>query len=400
MKPIIKPGIRRAFPLFALTLLSAGFASAQTLLLSDNFDTVGVGNTEPPFNGAAALAADQAGTLAPLTYSLASTGWDGYIQRGNGDQMLLAGYDFPEGGSASNGQVFASLNYNFAADANTLNSPLEIKFNLVVTDSADPENWGTIALGAFQNLFVNDNRNKFSSLFRDSGATQQFQGNGTTEPTAGTEIGSTMTFTDGDEITLLLSDTAGTGSAFAGNGSVAKIFINGNLQFTSPDLGLTASDGFISFQANGTKAYYDNLAITAITAVIADPFAVWMATNFPEIEAPDNAPTADPDQDGIPNLVEYVLQGGNPSDFNTAILPTLDASGENFIFTYLRRTAATGTTQIFQYGSNLSDWTDVPVNNGGLVAITSPEAGIEQVDITVAKGTETKLFGRLQVHQP
>jgi hypothetical protein len=130
--------------------------------------------------------------------------------------------------------VFASLNYNFADDANALNSPLEIKFNLDVTDSADPANWGTIAVGAFQNLFVNDNRNKFSSLFRDNGATQQFQGNGTTEPITGTEIGSTMTFTDGDEITLLLSDTAGTGSAFNGNGSVARIYVNDVLQFTSP----------------------------------------------------------------------------------------------------------------------------------------------------------------------
>jgi hypothetical protein len=125
-----------------------------------------------------------------------------------------------------------------------------------------------------------------------------------------------------------------------------------------------------------------------------------MTTNFPEIEAPENAPTADPDKDGIANLVEYVVQGGDPSVSTTGILPTLDASGENFVFTYLRRTAATGVTQTFQYGNDLSGWTDVPIIEGGMISITSPEAGIEQVVITVDKGAEIELFGRLQVTRP
>jgi fibronectin-binding autotransporter adhesin len=137
--------------------------------------------------------------------------------------------------------------------------------------------------------------------------------------------------------------------------------------------------------------------LKVLNGPITDPFDNWMSTNFPDIESPDNQATADPDHDGIENLVEYVLKNGDPDSSSNGILPTLSASGANFVFTYLRRTAATGTTQTFQYGNDLSGWTDVLVIDGGIVSITSPEAGIEQVVITVAKGAETKLFGRLQV---
>ncbi len=148
---------------------------------------------------------------------------------------------------------------------------------------------------------------------------------------------------------------------------------------------------------------YSGVTITGTGSVlvqngpIADPFANWMSTNFPAIAAPDDAPSADPDNDGIANLMEYVLQGGDPSAATTGTLPTVNASATNFVFTYLRRTTATGTTQTFQYSSNLNDWADIPVIDGGIVSITSPEAGTEQVVITVAKGSNTKLFGRLQV---
>ena len=135
----------------------------------------------------------------------------------------------------------------------------------------------------------------------------------------------------------------------------------------------------------------------------ADPFANWMATNYPSIVSPDNQPGADPDNDGIANLVEYLLQGGDPSVSTTGILPTLDASGANFVFTYFRRAAAVGTTQTFEYSTTLGagSWTPVAIPGSGVtVSPNTPSAGIDQVQIIVAKGANTKLFGRLQVTQP
>jgi len=149
------------------------------------------------------------------------------------------------------------------------------------------------------------------------------------------------------------------------------------------------SDGFIT----GTGS------LIVQNGPIADPFANWMATNYPTLVSPDNQPAADPDDDGIENLIEYVLEGGDPSVSSADILPTLDASGANFVFTYLRRAAATGTTQIFQYGTDLSGWTDVAIPGGAGVVVTGL-GGIDEVEITVAKGVNSKLFGRLQVTAP
>lgn len=113
----------------------------------------------------------------------------------------------------------------------------------------------------------------------------------------------------------------------------------------------------------------------------------------------DTSPNGDPDNDGIDNLLEYILRDGHPGTSNPGILPTLNASGTDFVFTFYRRAASTvDTTQVFQYGSNLNAWTNVPVTNGGQVAITqnTPSLGIDQVVITIPKGSNTSLFGRVQ----
>lgn len=149
-----------------------------------------------------------------------------------------------------------------------------------------------------------------------------------------------------------------------------------------------------------TTVFIDDVRVVQIAA--ADPFGSWMTTSFPAIDAPANAPTADPDNDGIANLLEYVLQGGDPSVSNTGILPTLDASGENFVFTYYRRAAATGVSQTFEYGTTLNGWTPVAIPGGSGVTITpdTPGTGIDKVEISSVIGTNTKLFGRLKVAQP
>ncbi len=161
----------------------------------------------------------------------------------------------------------------------------------------------------------------------------------------------------------------------------------------------------------GNGAVYDSTnsggAITGngkiqVGTVPADPFANWMSTNYPSIGSPNNQAGADPDNDGIENLLEYALQGGDPSVSNPGILPTVNASGANFVFTYSRRTAATGTTQTFQYSPDLgaTSWTDLAIPGGAGVVVGDPVDGIEQVQITVLKGTNTKLFGRLKVTKP
>lgn len=152
---------------------------------------------------------------------------------------------------------------------------------------------------------------------------------------------------------------------------------------------------------NSDPVYYDDLNVAA---PISDPFVTWIGPFFPGITDPMViGEAADPDHDGLSNLMEYVLQDGDPAVSSTAILPTASITDAALRFIFHRRAATvTGTTQTFQYGSNLGDWTDVPITNGSLVTITAdtPSAGIDEVVVTVPQAAKTKLFGRFKVTKP
>ena len=222
-------------------------SSASTLLLSDNFNTVTTFGVSE-FNSH--LATDQSGILAPVTYAVAGYDQDYKIQHGNGGYMLLAGWF-----NSVSLDLYASLNTNFAAYANSYNQPLKVQFDLMLTSASNPNNWATIAIGSSKNAFVNNTTNKFSSLFRLNGGTQQFA--------SGTDVSGGFTWNaTNSTITVILSDTNNVGSPFNGNGSVGRIYVNGILAYTRTLSQMTATDGYISSEANGVMAYYDNMSVS------------------------------------------------------------------------------------------------------------------------------------------
>lgn len=244
----------KSLPLAAMTaLIITGQASAATLLFSDNFNTEGVGPAA--FNDAGKLAADQAGTLATTTYSInTGAGWDGAFQRGNGGMMLM----YAGTGGYGSSEMRASVNQNFATAANDLGLSLEIEFNMSVSSGVAADDWTSFSIGSSQNPFITASTVGFGSLFRDNGGTEQWDG--------GSSVGGSATFTDGNMITFVLSNAAGSGSAFISDGAtdIAKMYVNGTLSGTWSNLDLGPNDGFISFHANNTVAQIDNLSVTAI----------------------------------------------------------------------------------------------------------------------------------------
>jgi autotransporter-associated beta strand protein len=141
-----------------------------------------------------------------------------------------------------------------------------------------------------------------------------------------------------------------------------------------------------------------------LTVTTGPTFASYVAWSGRGIHNLSGAPSADDDDDGIANVLEYVL-GGNPRAATSGILPAATASAGNLVFTFHRIHATTvDTTQIFQHGTNLSGWTDVPIVAGGIVAIRpdTPQAGTDTVTITITvpAGTEPRIFGRLKVTTP
>jgi len=132
-----------------------------------------------------------------------------------------------------------------------------------------------------------------------------------------------------------------------------------------------------------------------------DPYAGWIESFTPNPLLPDDAsklPTADPDGDGIANLMEYVLAGGNPVVPSLSILPTLASVGDDLVLSYTRNDESEAdTTQVGQWTTDLTIWNDVVpvvVNENGALA--------DDMTVTVPKSNAVngKLFLRLKATMP
>lgn len=114
----------------------------------------------------------------------------------------------------------------------------------------------------------------------------------------------------------------------------------------------------------------------------------------------NNGSAMDPDNDGISNLLEYVL-GGDPLSNNRTILPfrSDDATSINFSFT--RSDASETDVQLnVQWSTDLVNWTNIPVGAGDSAGVTVLEGGgaddIVTVVIPKSNAVNGKLFVRLK----
>jgi autotransporter-associated beta strand protein len=217
---------------------------------------------------------------------------------------------------------------------------------------------------------------------------------GTTSHTGGTTVnGGTLRLGNGsspthlaDAAEMIVTTGAMLHLDYAGTDQINSLWVDG-LQMP---VGIySATSGFIT--GGGT--------LTVTSGPASADYAAWSGRGIHDLIG---GPSADDDDDGIANLLEYVL-GGNPRAASTDILPAAATSSGHLVFTFRRVHATTAdTTQIFQYGTDLSGWTDVPIVAGGMVAIQpdTPQSGTDTVTITVPAGTNPRMFGRLKVTLP
>jgi Immunoglobulin domain len=169
---------------------------------------------------------------------------------------------------------------------------------------------------------------------------------------------------------------------------------------TSPTLSAfsasTASAGTYTCTAS-------NAVGSATTAPIileyADAYQAY-AASFSLNSVTSGAPEEDFDNDGIDNLLEFVL-GGSPTSSNANLLKNATTTpapgGRNLVFFYDRKTAANAITQIMETSPSLTGiWTPAVHGVAGVVISTSTLDGqTERVTATIPS-TETKLFVRLK----
>lgn len=158
--------------------------------------------------------------------------------------------------------------------------------------------------------------------------------------------------------------------------------------FTTPQTyTVTAQDG-------RTQTY------TVTVTAGPSPFSVWAADPAQGLTAGANdGPLDDPDRDGFPNLLEFVL-GGSPMLSSQAIRPRLTPSGGDWVCSYDRsHLSKLSTTQVVEYGDDLTGWTPLPIplESAGTVMIT-PGATSDLVEVVIPPQAG-KCFVRLRVSE-
>jgi hypothetical protein len=193
-------------------LVVIGSAHATTVLLTDNFNESPANTSVGTFNDN--LGATQGGTLANVTYSIQGTNY--VAQHSDGGARLLVAT-----ATDGNGNGSVSLNNNFATQANAANQALRISFNIHSVDTfGDTTRWVQFNVGSAQHLDVANTSATVGVLFRVNGGSQILNG--------GAALVGSTSWAANDLVTITLSGTGGTGSAFNGNGTVATISIGGN----------------------------------------------------------------------------------------------------------------------------------------------------------------------------
>ena len=186
---------------------------------------------------------------------------------------------------------------------------------------------------------------------------------------------------------------------FAGNVSTVKT--------TQFDYGILLGTSTEGYHWNWSGESYFNIgesmgkAMMSLIPAQSTGFSAWTSNSAQGLTAGVNdSPSADPDVDGISNLMEFAL-GGAPMVSSRTILPKLEKPAGNWLFEYDRSdlSLSPATTQVVEYGSDLIGWTQViiPATSANSVTITlgSPS---DRVTVTIPN-LGNQLFVRLKVSQ-
>ena len=267
-------------------------------------------------------------------------------------------------------------------------------------------------------LLVNGSTASASALSVASGAT--LGGTGT--------VGGPITIQSGGTLAPGVSGTGVlTGSSSATiNGKLAieldaagsdRLNVAGNLNITNATLDLSdLSNG--ALQQEYVIASFASLTgaqFAGVTGLPAGSHITYEATSIKLVSASftswvsglglsDPSAGGDPDMDGLPSALEYVL-GGNPAQPDSGILPVATVSGENIVFTFQRADASETTDLTLQVeaSTNLADWNetytigaDTASSSPGVV-VSENGASADTITVTIPTSGIPAKFVRARV---
>ena len=115
-----------------------------------------------------------------------------------------------------------------------------------------------------------------------------------------------------------------------------------------------------------------------------------------------DAPTDDPDGDGIPNAIEYVI-GGNPKDSDdSAKLPTSEIDGTDFVFVFRRTTRSLYLDPAVHHSTTLeAPWTRAVNSVNGVTITTTPlDTETDECTVRIPLAAAPRRFARMEVTIP
>jgi autotransporter-associated beta strand protein len=157
---------------------------------------------------------------------------------------------------------------------------------------------------------------------------------------------------------------------------------------------------YTSSQGGGRIAGTGSLIVTTDGPI---NFTSWI-DGFTSLNAAQKLPTADPDGDGINNLLEYVMNG-SPLDASASILPTATRNATHFLFSFTQREESHGSIeQNFEFGSRLDNWTPLRITGPSAAEVTFGPvvngARTVTVMIPLTASENGRMFGRLNARLP
>lgn len=134
----------------------------------------------------------------------------------------------------------------------------------------------------------------------------------------------------------------------------------------------------------------------AATLTVGTPLTAlqnWRVTYFGSSEATGNAADlADPDADGLVNLVEYAL-GFDPLQADAAAIPAAAAANGQWIFNYTRPAVRPGVVYVVEVSTNLTTWTAAGVTHEQVAVVGETAAW----QARYPQASAPNLFFRLRV---
>ncbi|MEJ6567261.1 MAG: hypothetical protein QNL80_00220, partial [Akkermansiaceae bacterium] len=335
----------------------------------------------------------------------------------------------------------ASLDVNAGSSGNILISDFDTTASLILNNSLDLAHNGTGTLTL--DLAIAEQSGEANGITSSGSGSVIFQGtnhyNGDTIVEAGT---STM---DASSSLNFVPSSNGTSNQLAGLPSgTGTIHLNGaiNLNLSTADstegnswlliddTNLNVSYDSETFSVNSSLGAFTNNSgvwtfdaggqiwtftqATGILEISGNPYDTWAASSFTH-PFTSTSPTEDPDNDGLPNLLEFVL-GGDPTISQNGIGLSVTRSGSNFQMTFRRSDlskASPAADLVIEASNDLTFTTpanDITIGNtsdngpiGPLQAsyTVANSAAFDTVTVIIPMNTMAdQLFVRLAVSQP